>query len=165
MAITANGMIAKRNNDTSWVSKEEWKSYNATVLHAGCLVVGRKTYDIMVKEGEFAKLKEVFVVVVSHQEVEMVDPLHQVAHTPQEALQLLKDYPEVIIGGGGNINSEFLKEKLVDEMYLDIEPKLIGKGIRLFENLDLDFNLVLLDTKAISPNVVQLHYKVIKSVS
>lgn len=162
MAITANGMIAKRDDDTSWVSKEEWKSYSTTVLHAGCLVVGRKTYDIMVKESEFVKLKDVFVVVVSHQDVEMVDPIHKVAHTPQEALELLKDYPEVIVGGGGHLNSAFLKEKLIDEMYLDVEPKLIGDGIRLFEDLDNDYQLVLLDTKNISPNVVQLHYKVAK---
>ena len=162
MAITANGMIAKRDDDTSWVSKEEWKSYSSTVLHAGCLVVGRKTYDIMVKESEFAKLKDVFVVVVSHQDVEMADPMHKVAHTQQEALALLKDYPEVIVGGGGHLNSAFLQAKLVDEIILDVEPKIIGDGIRLFEELPSDVSLVLLDTKAVSPNVVQLHYKVVK---
>lgn len=162
MAITANGMIAKRDDYTSWVSKEEWKSYSATVLHAGCLVVGRKTYDIMVKEGDFAKLKDVFVVVVSHQDIEMVDPMHKVAHTPQEALQLLKDYPVVVVGGGGHVNSAFLQAKLVDELFLDVEPKIIGEGIRLFEDLGADCSLVLLDTKAVSPNVVQLHYKVVK---
>ncbi len=163
MAMTANGMIAKRDDDTSWISKEVWKSYSSIVLHAGCIVVGRKTYDIMAKEGDFAKLKDVFAVVVSHQDVELVDPLHQVAHTPQEALQVLKDYPEVIVGGGGHLNSAFVQAKLVDEIVLDIEPRIIGDGIRLFEELGIDSSLVLLDTKAVSPNVVQLHYKVVKA--
>ena len=116
----------------------------------------------MVKESEFAKLKDVFVVVVSHQDVEMVDPMHKVAHTPQEALALLKDYPEVIVGGGGHLNSTFLQAKLVDEIFLDVEPKIIGDGIRLFEELPSDISLVLLGTKAVSPNVMQLHYKVSK---
>ncbi|MEM5772619.1 MAG: hypothetical protein QXL86_00085 [Candidatus Aenigmatarchaeota archaeon] len=31
MAATPNGMIAKENDDTSWVSEVEWKSYSSMI--------------------------------------------------------------------------------------------------------------------------------------
>ena len=40
MAISTNGMIAKNNDDTSWITKEEWNSYSSTVKKAGNLIVG-----------------------------------------------------------------------------------------------------------------------------
>lgn len=162
MAITANGMIAKRDDDTSWITKEEWDSYSAAVRKAGCLVVGHRTYDILTKQPEFAELKDVRLVVVSHKDFPTLAPNHSVAHTPTEALEVLKDFPEVIVAGGGHLNSAYIKEKLVDEIYLDIEPRVIGDGIRLLEDMDVDCELQLLKTKQITPNEIQLHYKVVK---
>ena len=162
MAITANGMIAKSDDDTSWISKEEWDSYSAAVRKAGCLVVGHRTYDILTKQPEFAELKDVRLVAVSHEDFSTLAPNHSVAHTPKEALEVLKDFPEVIVAGGGHLNSAFLKEKLVDEIYLDVEPRIIGDGIRLFEDMDIDCELELVETKHITPSEIQLHYKVVK---
>ena len=64
MAISANGMIAKSDDDTSWVSTAEWDSYSQTVRKAGCLIIGRRTYDILTKQPEFSELKEVQLIVV-----------------------------------------------------------------------------------------------------
>ena len=77
-------------------------------------------------------------------------------------LDKLKKFETVIIAGGGILNSSFLKEGLIDELYLDIEPIAFGKGINVFENEDFEANLELLETKQLSPNEIQLHYKVIK---
>ena len=66
MAISANGMIAKKDDDTSWISEEEWDSYSSAVCSAGNLVVGRRTYDILTKQPEFSELENVKVIVCQH---------------------------------------------------------------------------------------------------
>lgn len=65
MAVTINGFIAKEDDDTSWISQEEWDSYSLAVRQAGCLVVGRRTYHILTKQPEFIKFKDIKLVAVS----------------------------------------------------------------------------------------------------
>jgi len=163
MAITANGMIAKTDDDTSWISEEEWNCYSAATRHAKCLVVGRRTYNILTEQPEFSELKEVKLVVVTSQDMRLKQDNHLIAHSPKEALNILNSYDEIVVAGGGTLNSSFLKEKLVDEIFLDIEPVILGKGIPLFNGQDFEVNLKLLGQKKITENELQLHYKIVKN--
>jgi len=162
MAISANGMIAKKDDNTDWISQEEWDSYSSAVRKAGNLIVGRRTYEILTKQPEFVELKDVKLVVVSEEDIQIVDPEHLVARSPKEAIELLKDFDRVIIAGGGLLNASFMAESLVDEIYLDIEPRLLGEGIPLFKGREFDRKLELVDFKKISDNEIQLHYRVLK---
>ena len=162
MATTINGFIAKDNDDTSWISKEEWDSYSAIVRKAGNVIIGHRTYDIITKQPEFSEFKDVKVVIVSNQNFTTLSPNHIIVHSPKEAIAVLQDFAEVIVAGGSILNTTFLSDHLIDEIYVDIEPVVFGKGIPLFENSDFESNLQLLGTKQISKNETQLHYKVIK---
>jgi len=86
-------------------------------------------------------------------------PSHQIQ---KAALDILKDADEVVVAGGGKLNASFLKEGLVDEIYLDVEPIAFGKGIKLFDDEDFEVNLELIEVNKISQNEIQLHYKVKK---
>jgi len=55
-----------------------------------------------------------------------------------------------------------MAEKLIDEIYIDVEPRVFGRGIPLFNGNDFDANLKLLETKKLSDNEIQLHYQVLK---
>ncbi len=136
MAISVNGMIAKSNDDTSWISKKGWDSYSSSVRTAGCLIVGRRTYHILTKQPEFSEFKDVKLIVVSHEDFPTLAPNHIVAHSPKEALELLKNFKEVVVAGGGILNASFLAENLVDEIYLDVEPIILGEGIPIFKGKD-----------------------------
>lgn len=163
MAISVNGIIAKSDDDTSWISKEEWDSYSLAVRTAGCLIVGRRTYHILTKQQEFAaELKDVKLIAVSQEDFTTIAPNHFIAHSPKEALEFLKDYKEVIVAGGGILNASFLAENLVDEIYLDIEPIIFGKGIPVFKDKDFEQKLKFISQKKITDNEIQLHYKVEK---
>lgn len=161
-AMSVNGMIAKGDDDTQWISKEEWDSYRVMVCNAGCLVVGRRTYGILTQQPEFVELKQAKLVVVSHEAVKTTEAEHVVAHSPKEALEKLKEFKEVIVAGGGILNASFLAENLVDEIYLDIEPILLGQGIPLFRKQTFEQNLELVGWKNITANEIQLHYRVAK---
>ena len=56
----------------------------------------------------------------------------------------------------------FLKDGVVDEILITVEPKLFGLGLNFTEGEELDLNLELLESKEIGDNAVQLRYKVIK---
>ena len=162
MAISANGMIAKANDNTAWISETEWNSYASIVKQSGCLIVGRRTYHILTKQPEFADLKDVKLVVVSKSEFTTIAPNHFVVSSLKEALEKVKEFASVIVAGGSILNSSFIKEDLVDEIYLDIEPIVLGKGIKLFDDGDFEKELELLETKQLSKDEIQLHYKIIR---
>lgn len=71
-------------------------------------------------------------------------------------------FETIMVCGGGGLNTSFMKENLIDEIYLDIEPIIFGKGIKLFEDSNFEAKLKLLGVKKLSSNEIQLHYKVIK---
>lgn len=162
MATTVNGYIAKENNETPW-SDEEWQSFSKFVKEIKNIVIGKNTYEIMKKDDEFSKIGNPFTVVVSKE-----DFAHNynftIAKSPKEALKILKEknFTKALVAGGGMLNSSFMKEKLVDEIYLDVEPLIFGKGIKLFSDNDFDAKLELMGTKSLSKNTIQLHYKILK---
>lgn len=162
MATTVNGLIAKEDDDTSFVSETEWNSYSSIVQKAGNVIFGRRTYEIITKQPEFKEFEKVKVVIISNQDIKTLSSNHLVAKSPKEGIELLKEFEQVIVAGGGMLNSAFMKEKLVDEIYLDIEPIALGKGIKIFADEDFEANLELIETKKLSDNEIQLHYKVKK---
>ena len=159
MAMTANGYIAKENNETPW-SDEEWESFSEKVKKIKNLVVGRKTFEIMEEGEEFQKIGNPFTVIVSNKK----EDNSNFVNSPEQAIKLLeeKGFSEILIAGGGILNSSFMQKGLVDEIYLDIEPFLFGKGFKLFADNDFETKLELLETKQLSKNVIQLHYKILK---
>ena len=147
----------------SWISKEEWDSYSLAVRAAGALIVGRRTYEILTKQSEFSEFGNVTLVVVSmEKKVKLVDEKHRIVKSPEEALQILQNFKEVVVAGGGILNHAFLKKNLVDELYVDIEPIVISEGIPIFKGEEFEKRLKLLGQKKISDGEVQLHYKIVK---
>jgi len=163
MAMTVNGLIAKENDETPW-SDIEWESYAKVIRQFKNLILGRRTYEIMnADKNLFSKIGNPFTVVVTKQK--LLDTKNfAFVKTPKEALKLLKEkrFSEVLLGGGGTINGAFMKENLIDEVYLDVEPLVFGKGIKLFANADFETKLELLSIKKLSKSELQLHYKVLK---
>ena len=161
MAITVNGYIAKENNETPW-SDEEWSIFSSFIKERRNIIIGRNTYNLMKEENEFDKIGNPVVVVISKNKI--IDENIISVSSPKQAIDILKEkgFDIVVIAGGGQLNSSFLKEGLVDEIYLDVEPLIFGKGIKLFSDDDFDVKLELLDVGKMSQNLVQLHYKVLK---
>ena len=147
MAMTVNGIIAKSDDDTSWISPIEWNSYSETVRSAGNVVMGHRTYGIITKQPEFSELKNVKVIIVSQRQFTTLAENHVIAKSPENALEILKDSETVIVAGGGKLNASFMQAGLIDEIFLDIEPTAIGQGIKLFGDTDFDAQLELIGTK------------------
>lgn len=165
MAITINGFIAKENDDTSFVSEIEWDSFRKMIKSIENMIIGSRTYEIMRDGGEFENLENIRMLVVSdNPDFKTIADNHSVAKNPQNALAILENegFDNALVAGGGTLNTSFMEENLVDEIYLDVEPVVFGKGIRLFRENDFETKLKLLETKKLSDNEIQVHYQVLK---
>lgn len=167
MAMTVNGMVAGEGDDTSWTSEEDWESFIKKTEEIGNLVIGRRTYELMLREGSIDYFKKPLTIIVVCRQKRYKTNYHSkhkvlVTHSPQAAIKILEgtNFRKVLVAGGGKLNASFMREGLIDEIYLDIEPKILGEGIRLFAEGDFNAYLELLGVRNLSSQTIQLHYRV-----
>jgi dihydrofolate reductase len=65
---------------------------------------------------------------------------------------------DIIIYGGAGIVSSFIRENLIDEYHLFINPVIIGKGKTIFRNIRQKANLKLIHTTESTTGIVILCY-------
>ncbi len=162
LAQTMNGYIAREDDSTPW-SKEEFAAFHSAVMGAKNLVLGRKTYQIMKKYGELKKCGSPFTVVVTKSGKFRPGANVAIADSPSTALKIIKSkgFRYALIGGGSKLATDFFEKGLIDEIYIDIEPIIFGKGIPLFQRSKTDARLRLLKIVKLSKNTIRLQYKVL----
>ncbi|MCR4305461.1 MAG: dihydrofolate reductase family protein, partial [Candidatus Daviesbacteria bacterium] len=80
--------------------------------------------------------------------------------------QLVKEltgrgYKQILLASGPKLNTAFLKDKLVQELWLTLEPNIFGVGIGLVDSEKLDIKLRLLSSKRLNPQgTLLLKYQV-----
>jgi dihydrofolate reductase len=72
------------------------------------------------------------------------------------------DGGDIIVYGGASFDSSLIKEKLIDEFYLFVNPIVIGNGKTIFKNLEIQ-KLTLIESKVFDCGLVLLHYEVNKN--
>jgi dihydrofolate reductase len=70
-----------------------------------------------------------------------------------------KDGKDIWLAGGGELAREFLKEDLVDQLYLGIVPVLIGEGVPLFAAGFPQREFTLTESKTYSGGLIALKYE------
>lgn len=164
MAISLNGIIARKNNEEDFLSHDNWFTLVKLGHKIGCMIWGRKTHDIVrTWEAEYwNEIKDVKKVIVSSKPDVKLEEGCIAATSPQDAIDKLKKqgFKSAILTGGSTLNSSFAKEGLIDEVIVNVEPVIIGKGVTLFNPDDFDLNLELVEIKKLGHGIVQLRYKV-----
>lgn len=164
MDITANGMIGKADGNSDFTSEADGKSFNAICQKVGVVISGRKTYEVLypnyppLKTGIHWVLTSGLTKKCSNPVVKFTDK------APEELVAGLEKsgIKEAVLIGGSQTVSEFMQKGLVDEIYLDIESLLFGQGMPLFKPADFEVHLELLEVKNLSPQTLQLHYRIKK---
>ena len=70
---------------------------------------------------------------------------------------------DIIVYGGASFDSSLIKEKLIDEFYLFINPVAIGNGMTIFKDLNEIQKYTLIESKAFECGKVLLRYEVKKN--
>lgn len=143
-----DGFIAKSSNDNlGWGKKADKRWFSRVTREMGVVVMGRKTAELIGKP-----LPGRLNVVMSR----------SLGKTPKQILEDIekKGYRQVAIGGGASIYKLFAQEKLLDEIWVSVQPLVFGQGIRPVEGLDI--SLELISQEVIDEGVVVLKYRVMK---
>ena len=167
MAISANGIIATETGDEEFLSHENWEKFCELAKEFGNFVVGRKTYEAVKKWDDgynFDDLVGVEKVIISEDKNFKLDKGYTLANSPQDALAKLseKGFEKVLITGGANVNSTFAKVNLLDEIILNVEPVVVGKGIPVFASEDFELKLKLISSEKSASGILTLGYNVLK---
>ena len=143
---SVDGFIAKSSDDDlSWGSKMDKQWFSRVTKDIGVVVMGRKTAELIGHP-----LPGRLNVVMSRRN----------GKGPKQILQELKHKAQVAICGGASIYTAWFKEKLIDEVWLTVQPVVFGRGIKPVE--DVAVKLELISREDIGEGIVAMRYKVIK---
>ena len=70
---------------------------------------------------------------------------------------------DIIVYGGVSFDSSLIKEKLIDELYLFVNPIVIGNGKTIFKDLKEIQRFTLIESIGFDCGLVLLHYEVKKN--
>jgi len=152
-----NGKITKGDDSNiySWTSKEDTKLFFSLIEKNNLIVMGSKTYEaarsiIKLKPN---KLRVVLTKTVNKYRDNVVQGSLEFSNeSPKDLIKRLeaKDYTEMLLVGGTEVNTAFLKNSLVDELHLTIEPLIFGKGKNLVSEEEFEVSLELLEVKKLN---------------
>ena len=179
MTMSLDGFINDRDGSAQSLSPDfeellEAPSFKEMTENTGAVIMGRNTYE----------MADPFLWVNDDYEFQV--PLFILTHTPPEkfpkgndkltvtfvtdgiesaisqAKQAAGDKMVQIIGGADTIQQS-LNSGLCDELGIDVMPLLLGKGLRLFENIDTDkIKLERIKVEETTPIRTSITFKVTK---
>lgn len=149
MTMSLDGFIDAEKVNPDFAELHDVPSFKKMIENTGAAVMGRHVYE----------MADPFM--WANDDYEFQTPIFVLTHTPpakypkgngrlgftfvtdgiesavSQAKQAAGDKDVQIIGGANTIQ-QCLNEGLCDELQIDIMPILLGKGLRLFENIDTD---------------------------
>jgi dihydrofolate reductase len=156
VAASLDGRIAEADDGLEWLmsiddgtgspagedpAEPEPGGYDAFIADVGALVMGARTYDVMV--GGLVKTwpYEQPTFVYAHRERPIMDGADvrfvdgEVGERHQEMLEVAGGKHLWVVGGGA-LASQYVERGLLDELILGIAPKWLGSGIPMFAERD-----------------------------
>lgn len=150
LLVTFDGFIAGPNDEIDWIEKVHRRDsggekfdFSSFTSKLGAIITGNRSYELGIENGWFKNNaygpSPIFVVcneipdkMPTDADFRYVTSGIKEAH--QQASKIAGD-KWIYLFGGADVFQQFLNGDLVDEMHITIAPIIIGKGIRLFDNL------------------------------
>lgn len=167
IATSLDGYIAKPNDDLGFlklVEKEgEDYGYAEFTANIDTIIIGRKTYDWVVREigSSHYNNGDRNVYVITKTKRQSVGKTIFYTGNLIELVDQLKNGngKDIYCDGGAEIINELLNSELIDEFIISIVPVLVGDGIRLFKDGRPEQQLELVNSKTFDTGLIQLHYR------
>jgi dihydrofolate reductase len=134
VAMSLDGFIAGPNGEYDWIVMDPAIDFGALFKEFDTAVMGRKTYEVAIAQGESGAMPGLDVIVFSR----TLPPATQVGvrivnDDPRAVVAELKKKPgrDIWLFGGGELFRTLLDAGLVDTVEPAVMPVLIGTGIPL----------------------------------
>ncbi len=165
-----DNFIARADGGADWIlmGDEVMSEFPEIYASFDTLLIGRKTYDQTLLQSsetgqETAGFMGIKTYVFSRTMKESPNAgVEIISDNAGEFVRGLKNESgkDIWLFGGGILAASLLRERLVDEIGVAIQPVLLGSGIPLFPDLGLQVDLQLLDCKTYKNGIVGLKYLV-----
>lgn len=161
IACSADGYIAGPNEEIDWLFTDQDYGYNDFIKQVDVVIMGRKTYDLVLTFGEYPYLDKQNIIFSRNKNLKVPSDYRVVDET---FLDTFNDFRESVTGniwlvGGGEVIKEFLKHNLVDEYVISYHPILLGAGIPLFPAGYPAINLKTVSSKVFNTGLMQVIYQ------
>ncbi|WP_215226853.1 dihydrofolate reductase family protein [Echinicola shivajiensis] len=167
IATSLDGYIAKPNDDLEFLKlvEKEGEDYGYTQFTdtIDTLIIGRKTYDYVLKEigpshydnGQ----RDVYVITRTERPKSGRTTFYTGNLTDLVKQLKSQSGKNIYCDGGSEVINELLKNDLIDEFIISVVPVLLGNGIRLFKDERPEQLLELVMVKTFDSGLAQFHYK------
>lgn len=166
VASSLDGCIAKKDGDVSWLDElnisMEDAGYDEFYSTVDALVMGRKTYEMIVSFGQWPYGDKPIWVCSNNKITPMKGCNLQAGNTPQEAYQaaVKMNIKHLWLVGGGTLASSFLVNNLLTNISLSLMPIILGGGIKLFGDVPTPIKINKESEKTHKSGMVQLEYTI-----
>jgi dihydrofolate reductase len=166
LGISIDGYIARPDGAVDFLFMPKDYSMGPFFKTVDACILGRKTYDDSLKMGgSFDGSMKTYV----FSRTQPPGNRNNVTFTngsPSAIAAEIRSKPgkHVWLMGGGIIIRDFLKEDLVDELYMGVVPTLIGEGIPLFPAGFPQREFELIENKTYSRGLITLRYARVRKI-
>lgn len=165
VACSVDGFIAHEDGsfDGFLPEGESVKDYLESLKEFDVVLMGRKTYEVGLKEGKTDPYPMMKSYVFSR----------TIRESPNQRVEIVSDNggglvrslknetgKDIYLCGGADLAKTLFDENLIDEIILKVNPFLMGSGIPLFARVIKQTTLELTRSKVYENGVVFLHYSV-----
>jgi dihydrofolate reductase len=177
MMASVDGYFEGPNGELDWhqVDEEVHQFFNDELRVMGAFLEGRRAYELMetywptadedpdapATMAEFAGIWRATPKVVFSRTLQQTGPnatlVREVTRDGVEALKSRFDGDLVV--GGAELAAEFGRQGLIDQVWLYVNPVILGGGNRMFGDWDFRLDLELTQTRAFSNGVAMLRYR------
>ena len=152
---TLDGKITKwgEPNVSSWSSHQDQDYYKKVLNESRLIVMGSNTFNADTFK---PSADHQLIIMTGHPDkYKSLEITGQIEFTNESPVELIarfisKGHKQILVVGGPHIATSFLKEQLIDEVWLTIEPKIFGTGGNFATEVNLDINLHLIHCKKVN---------------
>jgi dihydrofolate reductase len=164
--VSVDGFLARPDHALDFLDTGEQEPHGFDEFYASVdvVVIGRKTFEVVLTFGKWFYGNKQVVVLSSHSlDFSSVKDgvVEQISGEPPEIVEQLKSrgFNHAYIDGGITIQ-RFLAAGCIDRLVITRVPVLIGAGIPLFGPLPRDINLRHVATRTYGGGLVQSEYEI-----
>jgi len=167
IATSLDGYIAKPNDDLSFLKlvEKEGEDYGYTEFTntIDTLIIGRRTYDYVLKEigpSHYDNGQRDVYVITRAERPQIGRTIFYTGNITELVKRLKSEKGKnIYCDGGAEVINELLKHDLIDTFIISVIPVLLGNGTRLFKDGRPEQLLEFIKAKTFDTGLAQLHYK------
>jgi dihydrofolate reductase len=163
-AVTLDGFIADSDGGSAWVTEEDEQLFIDEIHKAGCVIVGRTTFEQY--QGTLYPVNEAvnFLCTSKTERHDRDSTIRYVSGSVDEILTQVADagFKSAVLSGGADTNGRFAEARAIDEVLVSTYPIILGTGLAIFGSHKVNMALALIESGQLSGGVIRNRYKVVK---